>query len=107
MKPKLSPFGMIREYNKSNKFNLKTLNDFDLSGSLSDTNELREVAADNFFNEENNKNDEILKENKKFYWKSNKIKKAKQRAIEVNNKHFAKKQKNKNQKSMPKSSSSR
>ncbi len=99
MTPKFSPLEMIREYNKSN---FKTLNDFDLSGSLADTNDLREVAADNFFNEENNKNDEILKENKKFYWKSNKIKKAKQRAIEANNKHFAKKKNKENQKSMQK-----
>ena len=107
MASKFSPLGIIREYNKSDKFNLKTLNDFDLSGSLADTNEIREIAADNFLNEENNKNDEVLKETKKFYWKSNKIKRAKQRAIETNNTHFATKQKNKNQKSMPKSDRSR
>lgn len=97
MTPKLSPFGMIREYNNS-----KTLNDFDLSGSLADTNDVRKIAADNFLNEENNNNIEVSEENKKFYWKSNRTKNATLRAIEAGNKHILQKKKAQKQENMSK-----
>lgn len=67
----------------------------DSSGALADTNENREVAPDNFYNTENVKANEIKNEIKKTYEKSSKIKKARLRAIEANNKLYARKQRNK------------
>lgn len=64
---------------------------YDSSGALADTNENREIAADNFYNEENVKENETKNEFKKVYEISSRLKKIKLRIIELNNKTLAKK----------------
>ncbi len=70
----------------------------DPSGALAVTNESREIAPDNFFNEENAKDVEDKNERKKMYEKTSKLKKLRARLIEACNKLAAKKIKNRIQK---------
>ena len=66
-----------------------------ISNAFGLANEVREIAADDFHNVENVKADEVRMETKLTCLKSAKFKKARLRAIEANNKHFAKKQRSK------------